>query len=355
MTVIFYDGFDIYNNAAQQTFDLITLPMHYGVSGIWYAWLTFVTGYDGAGRALSLASTNSTDNSIQLPVTDPMTSFSIGAHIFPTYGSPAGVDIFTIQNIDTANYIRLTTVSNNPNSLNLVVNGASNILTFVDPLDQNTWQHIELQGTITSSNQVTINLYIGGSLAATWSGAGFNTMPYEWTGFYVGKRGGSGSGTYLIDNLFLTDGDHLGIVEIKTLIPTSDTLQKDGIAISGNDNYSLVNNYSLNMTPRFIAFTEENLFDSYQVTDLSISDDDYDIVAVQGIGIMNQSVTLDAVNGYIGIKSSGIDAGAISTPLTQGIFTFVQSDIITENPATTSAWLVTGINDLQINVGRALD
>lgn len=355
MAVIFYDGFDIYNNAVQHTFDLITLPIQYGVSGIWYSWLTFVTGYDGIGRALSFSSTNSTDNSIRLPVTTPMTSFSIGAHIFPTYGSPANVDIFTIQNVSTANYIRLTTVSGNPNSLNLVVNGANNILTFIDPLDQNTWQHIELQGMITGSNQITVNLYISGSLAATWSGAGFNNMPYEWTGFYVGKRGGPGSGTYLIDNLFLTDGEHLGIVEIKTIIPTSDTLQKDGIAISGNDNYSLVNNYSLNMTPRFVAFTEENSFDSYQISDLSILDEDYDIIAVQGIGVMNQSATLDTVNGYTGIKSSGIDVGDVPTPLTQGIFTFVHSDIITEDPATTSAWVVAGINDLQINVGRAPD
>lgn len=355
MAVIFYDGFDIYNVATSQTYDLITPALRYTMSGLWYNHITYSTGFDNIGRSIVFGNNNVADNSIRLPLNTPLTAFSIGAHIYPTYGIAVGIDIFTIQSADTNNTIRLTTVSNNPNSLNLIVNGQNNLLTFIDPLDQNMWQHIELQGTVVSGNSITVNLYIGGSFAATWSGAGFGVLPYAWTTFYVGKRGGGGTGGYRIDNLFVTDGDHLGVVEVKTLTPSADTAQKDGLAIIGNDNFSLINNYSTPMTLNYVAFPIQSTSDEYDLTDPGILPDDYDVLSAQGISVMKQSATSTLINGYVGLSSSGSDSNGTPVVLDQTNYKLINGPITITDPSTSTTWTVAGINDLKMIVGRALD
>lgn len=353
MTILFYEGFDFLNNGSQNNYDLIDLSSRFIVTSNWYVYLDIVAGGPyGTGQYLRVNSSQVAQNSIQIPISQPLTSFCIGCHI--NIRSNSGyTDIFTIQPETGSNYIRLTTSNGSDNRLiHLNINGTLNNFTIIDSLDVGQWQYIELQGQVTGTNQVLLNIYVNGMLAGTYTGIGFTATPYSWSKFIVGYGGSSGNTQRWVDNLYLTSGEQLGIVEVKTMLPSGDTAQKDGIPVTGSTNYSQLAAYTLPMNSHFVALTSETANDVYDLSNLNLNSSDYDILAAQGISIMKQSTTPDVVSGNVGLMSSGNLVSGVAQNLDQTSFSTITTPILNTDPATSSPWTPSAIDSLQLMVGR---
>lgn len=357
MTILFYEGFDYINQVRTSTAnsaELYDLSQRLIMTGSWKNLFSIDPGYNGIGNCVTISSSSSTDNSFRLPITNSYTSFCIGAH-FNFTTSSAGKDIFTVMPVSGTNFIRLTTVSSSAGmkSLNLVINNVSNVITlnFEDEITYGQWQHITLQGQVTSTNQVTINLYVNDMLAATWSGTGFTTTPYSWNRFFIGMQGGNGSSAYSIDNLYLTDGERLGLVEVRSVYPTGDTAQAQGIPAYGPTRYNMSNVYTNFLNTSYTSFVNNGDSDAYNLGDLSL-DSTYQVLAAQCHGTFRKSPVTDMISGRVSVKSGGIESGSTEATLDATNYVTVSSPISLTDPATSLPWDLAGINNMQISVGR---
>lgn len=358
MAILFYEGFDYFNQVSATVTDMVDPSSRFLLETSWQNRFGYTTGYNG-GQCLVFDSTTVTSNSLQIPISQTLTSFCIGAHWY-FVSNNSNMDIFTVQPATGTNSIRLTTTSATDNkSLNLYVNGAlvtasgsSYTFNFIDPIDTATWQYIELQGQVTSTNQVTMTLYINGMLASSWSGAGFNTTPYSWNKFYLGSRGGNGSGTKRVDNCYLTSGEQLGVVEVRTLFPSADTAQKDGIPISGTTDFSVVRNYTTSMTNNYVAFSDIGDSDKFDIDD-TVLDSTYSVLAAQSHAIMKQSLVPDNLYGNISLNYLTSSVSGPAKLLNPSAFSYFATPIAATNPNTGAAWQNSEINQIQMTVGQS--
>lgn len=358
MTILFYEGFDYVNQVLTSTAnsaELYDITQRLIVTGSWKNFLRIDPGYNGIGNCLTFSSASSTDNSFRIPLTGSYTSFCIGAHINFQSTTSNGKDIFTVMPASGTNFIRLTTVgASSMKSLNLVINNISNVVTlnFEDEITAGQWQHIALQGQVTSADQVTINLYINDMLAATWSGTGFTTSPYSWNRFFVGMQGGSNNNNpYSVDNLYLTDGERLGLVEVRSVYPTGDTAQADGVPAYGPTRYNMSNVYTNYLNTAYTSFIDSGDSDSYDLSNISL-DSTYQVLAAQCHGTFRKSPVTDSISGRVSLISGGVETASNEAILDATNYVTVSSPIVATDPSTSLPWDLAGINNMQINVGR---
>lgn len=352
MAILFSDGFDYYNATSGNNNELINISTRYpGVVSTWASYFSYSTGYSG-GQSLVFNTSSSTSNSVPIPIGNTLTSITMGAHIYlPNLSND--LDIFTIKAPNGAYVILSSGNTSGFLATRISASGSTAARYASIPLSASTWWYVELHAEVTSTNQILVNVYLNGTNVFTFTGTGFSATPYYWSSFTIGKATLNNSGSYRMDNFYLSDGEVLGPINISTLVPDGDTLQKDGIPINGTTNYNMVNDISSPTMDSNVLLKTDLATDYYTVGDLSLVNTNDTVVSVQGI---SYSTTDDISSTF----RSGPQLKSLSTEATDSIpmipgFTIPQiatTSHVRTDPNTGSPWSTAGVNNVQLGIRR---
>jgi len=153
---------------------------------------------------------------------------------------------------------------------------------------------------------------------------------------------GMGAGNIQLDDYYQTDGARLGESRVVTLMPTSDTADKDWGRSAGSDNYALVDERPSDGDTTYVTSSTVGDLDLYGMEDLSFTP--ASIYAVQSSIIARKD---DAADRAVrcNIKSGGTTANGTALGLAAGYQQRVT--IHATDPNTAAAWTASGVNALQ--------
>src|SRR3546814_7749522 len=110
-----------------------------------------------------------------------------------------------------------------------------------------------------------------------------------------------------MDNFYLSDGEVLGPINISTLVPDSDTSQKDGVPLNGTTNYNMVNDISAPSMDTNVLLKNDLDTDYYTISDLSLVNANDSIISVQGLSYSTSSDASSTARTSIQLKSSSTE------------------------------------------------
>ena len=153
---------------------------------------------------------------------------------------------------------------------------------------------------------------------------------------------GMGQGGMVVDDYYQTDGARLGEARVVTLMPSSDTADKDWGRSAGSDNYALVDERPSDGDTTYVTSSTVGDQDYYGMEDLSFTP--AAIYAVQSSIIARKDDAADrAVRANI--KSSASVANGTALGLAAGYQQRVT--IHATDPNGGGAWTASGVNALQ--------
>ena len=326
MALLFIDGFDAGDSAQK--------------------WSTYVSGQIaadtitpyGTGRSVRLNSTG-TGYKLSKVLTASakiFVGFNYRADYLNTYIFGGSADGGTVQ------HVVISTASNG--ALN-IQRGATIVATSAAAIiATNTWNYIEISATI-SDTVGAVEVKVNGASVVTFSGDTRNAGTS--TNFdLVGLCSNSLTGWSYFDNLYICNDSgsapyntYLGDIRINTLVPNgagSDT----GFTPSTGANYQTVDEVPFS-TADYNSASASGTRDLYTMGDLSGS---YSVLAVQNNVIVKKT---DAGGTALksAIKSGGTIYYGTSQTITPSDATVM--DLRTADPATATAWTITGVNNIE--------
>lgn len=211
---------------------------------------------------------------------------------------------------------------------------------------QQAWQYVEISTTI-SSTIGTCEVRVNGVTVVTYSG---NTKNGGTNNSVDAISGGNvfspGANYNYYDDLYVADATgsapyntFLGDLRINTLTPTA-TGSSTGFTSSAGANYTAVDELPYSATD-YVSATASGTRDLYAMGDIS---GNYTV-----LGVQNNVIAKKTDAGGTAIKSA-IKSGAsiyygptvVATPSDTTV-----SDLRTTDPATSAAWTITGVNNLE--------
>jgi hypothetical protein len=218
---------------------------------------------------------------------------------------------------------------------------------------QNLWSCIEVHLKVDPSAGV-LEVWQDGTLIVSFAG---NTQVSslsrvtQLTPSCQLTAGTVGPCTIVFDDLAVNDtlgsfnSGRAGQGGIVPLFPVADTAQRDFTRSAGADNYALVDDVPPNDDTDYVEASTLNARDLYTVAQLPAGASS--ITVVQSLGRL-RSAGGSGAQAALTIKSSGVTLDGATYALPE---TYVfRSDLYEADPATGNAWLVGGVNALQVGV-----
>lgn len=352
MAILFSDGFDYYNATSGNNNELINISTRYpGVVSTWASYFSYSTGYSG-GQSLVFNTSSSTSNSVPIPIGNTLTSITMGAHIYlPNLSND--LDIFTIKAPNGAYVILSSGNTSGFLATRISASGSTAARYASIPLSASTWWYVELHAEVTSTNQILVNVYLNGTNVFTFTGTGFSATPYYWSSFTIGKATLNNSGSYRMDNFYLSDGEVLGPINISTLVPDGDTAQKDGIPINGTTNYNMVNDINAPSMDTNILLKTDLATDYYTFGDVPVVNTNDTVISVQGLSYSLDNDASSTSRTSVQIKSGATETTS-SIPMLPGalIPQLATTAHLRNDPSTNSAWTLAGANSATLGIRR---
>jgi hypothetical protein len=226
----------------------------------------------------------------------------------------------------------------------------------VSILANNTWNYVEFKATIGSSiaanscvvrlNGVVVATVAAGQNLQTTANSTANqvslvdsTIPNNSSNVYYDDF-------YACDGTGTTNNDFLGDMKVVYLPPTgpgTTTQMTLGGTTPAATNWQSVNELAENADVNYVASSTVNNEDTYAMTDLS-----YTPVAIAGIQTILMARKDDAGTRSVArvVRSAGTDYVGSSVAL--GTTYNYLTEIVQQDPATSTAWTATGINSMEM-------
>lgn len=336
MALLFADSFDHYS-AAQ-------IPRKWGSTG---ANVSFQSGLGRHGSACArMANLNSGILYKDLPGT--YTTLIVGCAVrIPSFAS-----------VSTAPFLRMQEGTGVTTHMHLLVNPAGTIgiargdlttlATSTSVLLANTWYYIEWKVTVDDTVGYA-ELRVDGMTWATYTGDTRNGSSGTLHRVNVGNNGGSVPNLDLDDLVILdtsgtVNNDFLGDVRVDATLPDSPGTYTEW-APSGSGNYDMVNESPPNDDTDYNHSLTVGHRDSYNFPTIAPSSGLVKAVLVQ-VTAKKDDVGSRAIQSLV--RSGGGDyVGAV-----QGLIEGYQmyTDVLPQNPATSAAWTLAGVNAAEFGV-----
>ena len=229
-------------------------------------------------------------------------------------------------------------------TIELAVGGNTYLCDTSIPLNLNTWYYLEMKVEYISANKINVVIRQDGREIGSFSNiTGWNSAPYQWSKFVLGKPAGSYDEEFFCDNLYITDGELLGPLEINTIVPNGDastTWQRS----YGSTNYFNVNNGGSHYLSYSITSTQPGA-DEYDMSNITIAADKVIV------GVVPHMFVHGAPYGSPDIRwnlvSDGNVASSSNYKITNHHIQYVGGSVITTSPFTNKKWTVSELNNLR--------
>ena len=166
--------------------------------------------------------------------------------------------------------------------------------------------------------------------------------------------GGLGVGESIVnyfDDLYLCDGlgsvnnTFLGDIRVQALLPTSDGAATDWTPSAGSDHYALVNEVPSDGDASYVASATPGDIDEYGVTPIAVASGT--VFGVQ-VGLYARKDDAGSRNIAPVVRESGTDH--VGSDIALGASYAYYFQVYDEDPATSAAWTIAGINGDQFGV-----
>jgi hypothetical protein len=346
MSVIFTEGFDMYNGAGASTgllarFLATSLP-----SG---AAITFSTGRF-SGQCLNFVGTNSP----AFPTATANVVFSNSAPTSISVGFAAKISTFTGAAVSRA--LEILNVGGSAQcGVGFTTTGAISVYRgalsatlgtgAIGAILPNNWYYIGLE-IVLHPSAGSINVYLNGVSYLTVTGV--NTLGAGSGGANIlSLVNNSGNSSTIItisyDDIYITDSaTWLGERRIETLRPSSDSAVT-WTPNSGANNFSRVNETTVDGDTSYVSTSTVGNADLYGIGALSSTPTTIDAISVVCFAEKTDATTRTLYNS---VKSGSTTSDGSAYALSA---TYTRNDrIITQDPATSAAWTASGVNNLLI-------
>lgn len=360
MALLFSDGFDLYTTTASGSGGYSIRDTFTGfVNGA--ANISFSTGAghssgDPNGRVMTIGpvvngTANGTPRYTPIPVTLPGRSFCIGAYI-KVGSSGLSNDTPIFQAASSAGLEFNVSAGNSSSDPWQLVLGPVNTGSIFNLTSFYFIEWISQQRT-DNPNNCDFFVYVNGNLTLQQLNVStFTSGSQTWSairlcpGVNIQLSGTTRPITY--DNLYVTDGNRLGPINIRVLVPTADTAQKDWTPISGTSNFNMVNTGTFSGRGNMSYDPGEE--DLYDLTSYTLAAG-HQILQVDAVGIFNLTGVGNSQCRVNMRLNSTTYNGDTASPTSSNVN--VQSRItMTENPITSQRWSQIDINNLFIGPER---
>lgn len=369
MTLIYTEGFDYYSTAAPTD---NTTGLHLGKryllnstsSSITGTYMTIQPGFEGRGGCLRSNTTNSVDNNIIYVIGNygpsPMTQLCFGMY-YQTNSTTSSVIRF--QNTGTTqSFIEL--ILNLNSNLSIIstsdtINGSLVGNASASTFPVNTWMYVEVVINISGST-ASVQVYQENSLvinlpSLNWYGSGNGVFGIEQIFFGKSTYARINNRLQYFDHCYMTTGERLGPTEIRSLLPSADTAQKQWSPSTGTTNFNLVNETTISSTSpgmtTLVSASTNGYKDYYSVSGTIARDSGAQIKAVQPY------IFASSPGSYSEIIDSNIKSGSTESiydisvvPYTGNTFLY-RVPFLTTNPNTSSPWTYLDLQSMQLGLG----
>jgi len=345
MAIVWFDGFERY-------FDNTILPQYYSQATATGGVSVLASGrYDG--RCLSLGSgyiTQPGSTGLIRTLTSTLNNISVGAAIRLTNSTSGTVNpVITLMNGSTV----IAYVGMSESQIVVSNNGAVATVTMPKIFDLTAWNYFELE-VVTSLTSGSINFYFNGQVLYSTS-----SVPVKSTTNIIAIDSvrlsppfGSGFNPDLYyDDFYITNtAARLGELHIAGLKPNADTAQKQWTASSGSDNYAVVNDLMSSADNTYVQTANTGDKDYYDIQDISsVTAITGNILAVGIYGAGSKS-TFGPAGANLTLKSNTTEVNGTSQSLYENTLIVLPSIISETDPATSTAWTTSGVNNMQIGI-----
>ena len=363
MAIIFTDGFEAYSDSASDALKTsMCLDDRYiggGSSTFTGPYLSLgspgvMTPGTPPGKYLSFSNVSSSVNRLMINFT-PTTSICAGFHVMTNSGSANLITFFNSSASSASNdVIQLYTSGNVLFVKGQVAYSGSATLT------TGTWNYIEFQVT-TSGQTMTFNLYLNGQLVLNRSNvqALSSTVSYQNIDSLSIGRGNtnwvSGSGAIQnYDNFYVTTGERLGLTYMVPVVPVSDTAQKNWLPSDGNDNFAVVSDQIIGTSQTYITANNVNDLDYYNVTPINRIDGNTQVLGVVPY-MQSAGSPLGTTSIELKIKNDTTETVIATASLLANRVSSVTRppSILTVNPSTSTDWLLSDVQNMQLGIKRS--
>lgn len=223
------------------------------------------------------------------------------------------------------------------------------------PIPDSTWCYIEVSVTI-SDTVGQVHVRLNGSTTDevsftgdTKSGGTNTTIDRVVVGSGTFAGGGDNSrisDVYILNSLGTTNNTFLGDVAVRTLSPSGNGNSSQLIGSDGNstDNYLLLDEHPPS-TADYVGSATPGQKDTYAIQDLPAG-----VTTVYGYQVTGRMAKVDASLGqarYV-LRSAGTDYTGTTRALSTAYNTY--SDLYETDPATSTAWTVSGVNNAELGM-----
>lgn len=353
MTIIFTDGFDHYTPGASATYfnPNVDLSDRYTVNTSYLGSTSQLWFYPGqyGGFYLNSGNTVNVANSITYNFPTSMTTVCMGVNHLSASGTGC---VIRLSNA-AGSYIQLRLVSFLPTIVTSSGSfSASSGFTVVS-----NWNYYELKVTVTGTT-ANVQAWLDDTMmfdltGINWYSSGNQTIEQFTLGKITGDTSAVASQSF--DDLYVTDGEQLGPIEIQTIKPESDAV-KQWVPSTGTDNFPLVGeNTVIGSTsagrPTMDSYVQSGIRDQtdlYNMQNIQSRYNDYDVLGIVPIIFTNQQVSTDPLQPLLS------DGNVVNSSLPSFIPTIstsigylIKPQPVVVNPITSSSWLPADINSLQ--------
>lgn len=341
MSVVFIEGFDMYNGTGSAT----GLAADWVVSGG-----QMITGRFG-GQGVQFVGNLTNNQSAFRVLNSNYTTFSFGMAF--KFATMPPSDFYTNLNFMDSTTIQCSLRFDTDGSINAMNSGGSGTGTVlgstpINVIQSGVWHYVEVEITISNSVGV-FNIYVDGNLQLSLSGVdtqstGNNYMNRILIG-NVGRFNGPSGGTPQYDDFYMTNTlARLGERRVETLRANADTAQKDFTPNSGVTNYTQVDETLVDGNTTYVQSGVIGAQDLYDLGDLSTIPAIIDAINVVSFALKTDATTRGIYNS---IKSGSVDSdGTASMNLASAYLRY--NRIVNLNPNGNAPWTTPAINALQI-------
>ena len=324
---------------------------HYGTAQIMQKWTGGLDNLSaaivasparfGAG-AMQVSNASFSNPASIYKVIDAQTDWYIGAAIYPG----AAVAIPQFMYLRSGTTFQVGVAWDYTTGYLSITNGSTTLATGTHAVAPGQWTYIEL-GVHIHSSTGTATIHRNGVLECTATGV--NTNPAG-TGtadtIALGSHGTiSGSNGIYADDLYACDGNgsvnntFLGDVRVQALLPTSDGANHAWTPSAGSTHYSLVDEVPPDGDTSYVASSTVGQVDEYGMTAIAIASG-----TVFGVQTMLYARKDDAGTRTIApvVREGGTDYVGATVALGTSYAYF--SQLYEQDPATSAAWTIAGIN-----------
>lgn len=345
MAIVWFDGFERFSGTGilSQYYSQVTAQGS----------ISIVSGrYDG--QAISLGSSYITQpgsTGLIRTLTSTVTSISVGVAVNLTNTVSNNTNpIVTLMNGATT----ILSVNMSDNVLSVTNNGVTTSVNLPKVFNNiSSWNYVEIEA-VTSLTSGIFNFYWNGELLYALSGSAVKSTTNIINIDSVRLSPPYGSGfnpSLLYDDFYITNtSTRLGELHIAGLKPSADTAQKQWIPSTGTTNYNLVNDLLKSSDTTYVQTVNSGDKDYYDVQDISsVTSIAGSVLAVGVYGVGNKS-TFGPASAQLAVKSNTTESFGTAQVLYEGTNIAIPSITMETDPATSTAWTTTGVNNLQIGI-----